>query len=877
MIKSHKKLFTALAMFLLVGVPLFAFKVPIHLEITKTVLKAISKTVGSNTYQFTDKAIEEVMKANQNTDECVSCQFHSENHFDGENFTGGSQRLVNLKAQVLKDLSGSSPNGAKAREHLGQALHTVQDFYAHSNRVEAGLSGFDNSLGVSVFSGLTATTQTCPTNPAILGGAGLTSITSGYFPLPSPCNGSIPAGKCRHGNDESFGVLDKCDGINKDSPTRPNYAAAHALAITATTRFVNDLILSDSSITNNAKAVKALMGVSTTLGMVVDTTGSMGDIIASVKSNIGSIVSSVVGTPDEPDQYLLSPFNDPFFGPSTSTSDSGPFLAQVNSLFASGGGDCPELAMHGLLDAVNTADEQSTLFLFTDASAKDSSLAGNISSVATKKKITINYALFGSCSPIDPGYISTAAATGGQVFFLDRFSETGAIFPLVTSQIGGPQVNIVHDVGTLSTSREVLFPVDTLVTSLTVSTSLDSVSSITLTRPDGTVVSAADPGVTITSLFRGSIFQITNPSVGNWDLHVAGSGNYSVDVRGKGSRDLIRQLPNLSSFNFVILTGRIAHEGYFPIPGQPVVGDTQTVVARVNGNTSNINFTLVSETGGLLQPLTLTQGDPNAMPDDFVGTAALPTQPFRVLAVGKDGSGATFQRTLSVLFRPETVRVTPTTFLSDGLPQGVATSLVFAVQNLGAADTFTMSANDGAFFVSSVSPSSLTLPAGGTGNVTVNLFVPLSAASGTNDSVTLLATSTTDSNINNSAVQTLEVSAGDVTPPSITAAANPASLWPPNGKMVSVVVSGTATDSQSGVNAGSGAFTVTDEYGLVQPSGSFTINADGSYSFTVSLEASRQGDDLDGRLYTINIQASDNAGNLGSATATVVVPHDQGQ
>src|SRR5882672_5000489 len=105
MIKS-RKLSIAVATLLLIAVPLFAFKVPIHLEITKTALKAMSKTVGSNTYEFTDKAIEEVMKANQKTDECVSCQFHAEYHFDGEDFAGGSRRLVDLKNQILSDLSG---------------------------------------------------------------------------------------------------------------------------------------------------------------------------------------------------------------------------------------------------------------------------------------------------------------------------------------------------------------------------------------------------------------------------------------------------------------------------------------------------------------------------------------------------------------------------------------------------------------------------------------------------------------------------------------------------------------------------------------------------------------------------------------------------
>ncbi|HEX9256235.1 MAG TPA: hypothetical protein VF938_11840, partial [Candidatus Angelobacter sp.] len=180
-------------------------------------------------------------------------------------------------------------------------------------------------------------------------------------------------------------------------------------------------------------------------------------------------------------------------------------------------------------------------------------------------------------------------------------------------------------------------------------------------------------------------------------------------------------------------------------------------------------------------------------------------------------------------------------------------------------------------FVTSVSPASLTLPSGATGTVTVNLFVPQSAAGGTNDSITLVATSAINPTISNSAVQTFEVSSGDTTPPAVTAAANPSSLWPPDNKMVAVVVSGNITDTQSGVNLSSGAFNVTDEYGTVQPSGNFTINADGSYSFTVQLEASRLGTDLDGRMYTISVQANDNAGNLGSTSITVVVPHDQGQ
>src|SRR5207248_2664217 len=69
----------------------------------------------------------------------------------------------------------------------------------------------------------------------------------------------------------------------------------------------------------------------------------------------------------------------------------------------------------------------------------------------------------------------------------------------------------------------------------------------------------------------------------------------------------------------------------------------------------------------------------------------------------------------------------------------------------------------------------------------------------------------------------------DGTPPAITAAANPANLWPPNGKRVPVVVSGKITDAASGVDAASATYAVVDDYGVVQPNGTLTVGADGSY------------------------------------------------
>jgi hypothetical protein len=114
----------------------------------------------------------------------------------------------------------------------------------------------------------------------------------------------------------------------------------------------------------------------------------------------------------------------------------------------------------------------------------------------------------------------------------------------------------------------------------------------------------------------------------------------------------------------------------------------------------------------------------------------------------------------------------------------------------------------------------------------------------------------------------------DTEPPSISVAASPSTLWPPNGMNVPVNISGVMSDEGSGIDRASITFVVVDEYGSHQPSGSVILAANGSYAFIVPLEAARRGNDVDGRLYTIAIRAGDVAGNQVSSSTTVIVPHD---
>jgi hypothetical protein len=271
-----------------------------HLGITSEALKATERTVSSETLKFSDRAIQQIRDANKDTD-CLSCQGNAEFHFDDESFSSATARLTSLRANVISKITASSPDGASARKDLGGALHTLQDFYAHSNWVELGNAGIDSRLGRSTYGGLPLSVATCPSNAGTLGGSGLTSLTSGWFKIPLCVP---PTGKCRHG------IPIACSsGLNKDDAGRTGYTAARSLAVDASKDFLNQ-ILDASGVAGNAKAIKALMDIKSTLGMVIDTTGSMGGIIGSVKGQVAQIVASVRGTDDDL-HGITTDFNDP--------------------------------------------------------------------------------------------------------------------------------------------------------------------------------------------------------------------------------------------------------------------------------------------------------------------------------------------------------------------------------------------------------------------------------------------------------------------------------------------------------------------------------------------------------------------------------------
>ena len=72
------------------------------------------------------------------------------------------------------------------------------------------------------------------------------------------------------------------------------------------------------------------------------------------------------------------------------TTSAEEMIAALGALRAKGGGDGPELAFHGIRDALTNVRVGSTCFLFTDAPAKDRHLYPTVLSLAVEKKVRVS-------------------------------------------------------------------------------------------------------------------------------------------------------------------------------------------------------------------------------------------------------------------------------------------------------------------------------------------------------------------------------------------------------------------------------------------------------------------------------------------------------
>ncbi|MEG3900253.1 MULTISPECIES: Ig-like domain-containing protein [unclassified Microcoleus] len=195
------------------------------------------------------------------------------------------------------------------------------------------------------------------------------------------------------------------------------------------------------------KLAKGGLTFQTDFALVIDTTGSMGSSIGSVKAQASSLIDAVfaggkndgrigvVGFKDsisgEPSQVIL-----PFTNQDDFAARKAAALAAINSITVGGGGDTPETAFDGLRVALDGSMGQwrfgagvLRIALFTDAPAKDGALASQVNALASSIGATV-------------GARSSVAGSGGSVdTFTLALGDNGSSSTQQRSNPGDPNAN----------------------------------------------------------------------------------------------------------------------------------------------------------------------------------------------------------------------------------------------------------------------------------------------------------------------------------------------------------------------------------------------------------------------------------------------------
>jgi len=359
-----------------------------------------------------------------------------------------------------------------------------------------------------------------------------------------------------------------------------------------------------------------------------------------------------------------------------------------------------------------------------------------------------------ACGPADPAYIRTANETGGIPMFLQR-SEAAKAFHLVRESTRNNVATVFWATGTPDGKvKSIGIPVDSVTKRITFTFSVDTKGSrLKLTQPSGGEIQESSASTEITELNCGRVVTLSSPEAGEWRAEITGTGRYWLEAEAQSDIFFV-------SAEFVKQGGRIGHEGFFRIHGQPLIGAPATLQLSLSaGAAKTTDFCLVTEEGQTIQELSLRAVNSDREFLEFVGRLDLPAQPFRVSVTGRDLNGRRYQRFFSSLFHAESVEVSSRPDF-DELDPGGTKQIAFTIRNLASPRTFKITVTDAHRFVSKVDPQELSLGAEQSGTVRVDLTVPLGTATGVGDDVVFVASSIQGPPTSNSSVMHFSVSSG---------------------------------------------------------------------------------------------------------------------
>ncbi|KAF5905479.1 von Willebrand factor A domain-containing protein 7-like, partial [Clarias magur] len=708
------------------------------------------------------KSMGEVVNANAAMDFLSSTRSDPVYHFDSERVEGSIEMMRNFWKQVL--LLAQKKDYQGARYIMGQLLHGLQDFYSHSNWVEMGQQTEYLHLLHSKEPSVPVASEDTPTCAAchrfscynnlleeLVRGPPKLLLTTGYFSNYPP----KPIGKCSHG-----GILDSSrhhaaeGGINKDS-TSPLFSPHHflhkeaaQLASKATVRVLRDLRdeLGPQSFLRflNVKQLPALV-------FVMDTTGSMFEEITAARLRALSIIQARDKNhePGLPGTFLLIPFHDPDVGPVMETDDPNEFQQFMENLLALGGGDEPEMCLSAVQLALIHSPPLSEIFVFTDASPKDSHLYNTIKALVLEKQSKVTFLLTGDPihsekvmskrkrrATLSPDrfslYSSLSSLSGGMTIFTTN-SDIHKASAIVEDSTTSSKVTLFHGESNADSLHS--FTIDQAVRSVRIHIA-GKLTQCVLINPTGShqsLLSEAGPLGELDQsdgLYRVRLLPPIKP--GQWQLNVTSRGPITFNVLGESALDF---------FYYFAVEANETHPGLQRVDGSPIAGVSAFLVVIVTGldasDEATFNHvTLLGSNGKSFQKVSLNSSTSNWSEEELIGIVdSVPRKPFSVRLCGKDRWGNELERVSTEMVQPTHVHIM--VLSAPHLLPGHPSTILFEVFNHGPARHFIVTAEDDRGFLTHGKHHRLFIGERGSMREEVKLRTPYSTQAGQTVTVTL--------------------------------------------------------------------------------------------------------------------------------------------
>ncbi|KAK6331836.1 hypothetical protein TWF718_002377 [Orbilia javanica] len=638
-------------------------------------------------------AVNEIAEANALVDDD---QENGELHFDGESFQLGQERLVKLSDQAVALANAGDYIGA--RKSIGMALHTLQDFYAHSNWVESlvqkgaanqiypGL-GYPNTM-IYPLDNKARTCENCRATTAVFCGdcddnLKTIGLTSGYY-SGEPKFKKISSAKCSHGGpfDGSttydLGLIDSViyvgQGINKDSstcllsPHRSLHIRAAQIAIDATKDWVN------------ARIYKRLPQLQS-------------DYLFGKEYKDGSLLD-----PGAPTLYDLLI--------SSIQPHKRDLMSRATAL---------DHNMHTVAMAENVHEHGKALLR-----AK----VGRNSKLYPVQIIQDGVKERGSEELVDDyGWRETALATGGHLITVpkDEIMEAVALLDTISRPNNNEILSIAVTGPDAKIDPEFVFPIDSSLKSLVVTTS--GATSFEILNPNGSPYELASSAAgtemrRVGNTIALSLNSTTIPPPGLYRISLKAASNYTLSISGESDLSII-------SFYLAEAGGRPQHRAFFPIQSLPIAGEMPMVKAHVNGNFTDGKFEFRTKEGALIasQDTVHREVDSEEIATMFYGnSSAIPEGDFMAYLTGVNDDGNTFQRAVPMMISSSKLRLTVP--IIQRMVVGEQRKVTIGLTNLNSIpDTYEVFAVDSKDSIIEVTRSNIELKPGETGSFDVN-FLP---------------------------------------------------------------------------------------------------------------------------------------------------------